>query len=151
MQQIHSNLPYSIAKAKNEHRSRIEFLYSRVGLLSGMDKVLMTMYLKNGNTFYQMSKLSGFSETTISRRINRISKRLTNGDYIVCLRNRDKFTGWELKVANDYFLKGFSIRKIAAKHHRTYYRVRETILKIREVIEETNNSKTKAHTPVDNS
>lgn len=149
MQQIHSNLPYSIAKAKNEHRSRIEFLYSRVSLLSGIDKVLMTMYLKNGNTFYQMSKLSGVSETTISRRIKRVCKRLTDGSFLICLGNRDKFTGWEFKVANDYFLKGFSIRKIASKYHCTYYRIRQTILKIRKVIG-NNNTKTKAHTPVDN-
>jgi len=150
MQQIHANLPQSCTKIKNDYRNQIDLLCNRISLLEGMDKVLMTMYLKNGNTFYQLSKLSGVSETTISRRIKRVCKRLTDGSFVVCLRNRDKFTDWEFKVANDYFLKGFSIRKIAVEHCCTYYRARETILKIRQLIREINNSKTKTRRLVNN-
>lgn len=109
----------------------IELLKGRVGLLTGRDKVLMTMYLKNGNTFYQMAKLTGVDASTIARRIHRIAKRLIDGEYIYCLRNRDKLSEKEINIAGDYFLKGFSMKKIARRRRLTYYRVYITLCKIK--------------------
>jgi predicted DNA-binding protein YlxM (UPF0122 family) len=134
MKKIHANIPESTSMAQNTCRDRIDLLQSRVGLLTGKDKVLMTMYLKNGNSFRQMARLTGVNEVRIARRIHKVTKRLLDGEYITCLRNRDKFTGAELDIAKDYFLLGLSMKKIAKKHNSTYYRVRETLKKIQRLI-----------------
>jgi hypothetical protein len=63
-----------------------------------------------------------------------VTKRLINGEYITCLRNRDKFDSGELDIAKDYFLAGLSIKKIAKKRDTTYYGVRKTLKKIQRII-----------------
>ncbi len=115
MERIGPHMPASIMENTRSHRDRIELLRSRVTLLSGHDRLLMTMYLENGNTFYQMAKLSGVNEATISRRIARITRRLLDGAYIVCLGHRDKFSREQMELAKDYFMRGMSLRQIASR------------------------------------
>jgi len=134
MHQIHGNIAQQRRSAKNKCRDRIDMLQKRVNLLSGEDKTLMIMYLRNGNSCTQLSKLAGVSETTISRRINKIINRLTNGQYIKCLRNRHMFSSIELQIAKDYFLKGMSMRKISIKRNISYYHVCRYVKKLRQVI-----------------
>ncbi len=134
MKGIHTNISQKTLKAKSEYRDRIDLLRSRVNLLTGKDRLLMTMYLKNGNSFRQMARLVGVNEVSIARRIYKVAKRLIDGEYIMCLRNRNKFTSFEMAVAKDYFLTGIAIRKIATKRRRSYYCVRETIKKIQRIV-----------------
>ncbi|HUV41149.1 MAG TPA: hypothetical protein VMW23_05125 [Sedimentisphaerales bacterium] len=134
MKNIHENIPQGSVKTKTEYRDRIDLLHSRVGLLAGKDKVLMTMYIENGNSFRQMARLVGVNEASIARRIHKVTKRLINGEYITCLRNRDKFSKNELDIAKDYFLAGLSMKKIAKKRDSTYYCVRKTLKKIQGLI-----------------
>lgn len=134
MEQIHAKMPNNGLTVKTGYRDRIDLLRSRVNLLTGKDKLLMTMYLKNDNTFYQMAKLAGVNETTIARRIHKVTKRLIDGEYITCLRNRDKFTKAEMNIARDYFLTGLPMKKIAQKRHFSYYRVRKTMKKIQQLV-----------------
>ncbi|RKY23894.1 MAG: hypothetical protein DRP62_04960 [Planctomycetota bacterium] len=134
MKSIHANISQETLQKKNECRDRIDLLRSRVNLLSGKDRLLMTMYLKNGNSFRQMARLVGVNEASIARRIHKVAQRLIDGEYITCLRNRSKFTNFEMAVAKDYFLTGISMRKIAAKHHRSYYCVRQSIKKIQQIV-----------------
>ncbi|MCJ7777342.1 MAG: hypothetical protein MUP16_03415 [Sedimentisphaerales bacterium] len=134
MEKIHENIPQSSIKARTDYRDRIDLLRSRVGLLAGKDKVLMTMYMENGNSFRQMARLSGVNEASIARRIHKVTKRLINGEYITCLRNRDRFDSGELDIAKDYFLAGLSMKKIATKRDSTYYCVRKTLKKIQGII-----------------
>jgi len=134
MEAIHSNISEGTLKTKNEYRDRIDLLRSRVNLLTGQDRLLMTMYLENGNSFRQMARLAGVNEANIARRIHKVTKRLIDGEYITCLRNRDKLTDVELAIAKSYFLTGLSIRKISAKKHTTYYRIRETLKKVQRIV-----------------
>jgi len=134
MKKMHSNLSQITLKAKKEYRTRIDLLRSRVNLLTGKDRLLMTMYLEYGNSFRQIARLAGVNDTIIARRIRKLIKRLIDGEYITCLRNRNKFTKTEMAIAKDYFLMGLSMKKIAAKQRLTYYRVRETLKKIQRVI-----------------
>jgi len=134
MKRIHKNIPQSSLKTKNKYRDRIDLLRSRVGLLTGKDKVLMTMYLENSNSFRQMARLTDVNETNIARRIHKVTKRLIDGEYITCLRNRDKFTKAELDIAKDYFLLGLSMKKVAKKRDWTYYGVRKTLKKIQRLV-----------------
>jgi len=138
MKTIHANISQTAAEARNSYRSRIELLRSRAELLIGRDKLLMTMYLDNGNTFRQMALLAGTNEANIARRIHRVTRRLIDGEYITCIRNRDRFTKDEMAVAKDYFLFGLSIRKIAAKRQRSFYRIRKHLKRIQRLIDELN-------------
>jgi predicted DNA-binding protein YlxM (UPF0122 family) len=134
MKRIHENIPEQTDGVKGRHRGGIELLRSRLNLLSGTDKLLMTMYIEHGNSIRQIARIRGVTETSVARRIRAISKRLTDGPYIVCLRNRDKLTGRQFAIAKDYYLMGLSMRQIAAKRRRSYYRVRDTINEIQNIV-----------------
>jgi len=134
MKKIHANISQSSGQARSDYRSRIDLLRSRISLLAGKDKLLMTMYLENGNSFRQMARLAGTNESNIARRIHKVMKRLMDGEYIICLRNSDQFTRAEMAVARDYFLRGMSIKKIAEKQRLSYYRIRETLKNIRRLV-----------------
>jgi transposase-like protein len=134
MKTVHENIPEDNAEAERGYRDRIDLLRSRVGLLTGEDRMLMTMYIENGNSFRQMSRLSGVNEVRIARRIHKVTERLMNGGYITCLRSRDKFSKGELDIAKDYLLTGLSIKKIARRRATTYYCVRKTLKKIQGII-----------------
>lgn len=94
----------------------------------------MTMYYENGNTLNQMAQLTGLSQATICRRIQKFTRRLVDGEYILCIQNRDRFTALEMTLARDYFLKGLSIRQLAAIHHMSYYRTRQILKKIEAIL-----------------
>lgn len=134
MKKIHLNLSKKRLKDKNEYRSSIDLLRNRLNLLAGKDKLFMTMYLEYGNSFRQMARLTGINDTIIARRIRKLTKRLIDGEYIICLRNQNKFTKTEINIAKDYFLLGLSIKKIAAKRQMTYYRAREMVKRIQRTI-----------------
>ena len=78
------------------YMERINLLRSRVEMLKGKDKALLKMYLDNGNTFRQMAQVAGVNEVTVARRIYRLIRRLLDGEYITCLRNRRQFTQQEM-------------------------------------------------------
>jgi len=134
MKNVHENIPEDNAEAERGHRDRIGLLRSRVGLLTGEDRVLMTMYIENGNSFRQMARLVGVDEARIARRIHKVAERLINGEYIMCLRNQDRFESGEMDIARDYFLLGLSMKKIARRRGTTCYCVRKTLKKIQRVI-----------------
>ncbi len=135
MEAIHQNVSAERKEARNIYRDRIDLLRSRVELLTGKDRLLMTMYLENGNSFRQMARLAGVNETSIARRIYKVTQRLIDSEYITCLRNRDKFTGNEMDVARDYFLSRLSIKRISKRRRLTYYSVRQTLKKIQRLVE----------------
>lgn len=131
---VHENLPEGSVKAKAAYHDRIDMLRSRMGLLKGKDKLLMTMYIDNGNSFRQMARLVGVNEARIARRIHKVTERLLTGEYITCLRSRDNLDKVEIGIAKDYFVDGLSIKRIAKRRSRTYYRVRETLKKIQGIV-----------------
>ena len=141
MKKIHENIPRRTLKIKKEYLDRIDLLRSRASMLTGKDKLLMTMYLRNGNSFRQMAWLAGVNEVSIARRIHKVTKRLIDGEYITCLRNRDKFTRTEMAVAKDYFLLALSQRKIAVKRNCTVYRIRKILKRIQQLVTTTETTK----------
>lgn len=134
MEEIHANITQEALEAKNERRDRIDLLRSRIHLLTGRDRLLITMYLERGNSIRQIARVAGIDDTMMARRIRKLTKRLLDGQYITCLRNRNKFTKAEMAIAKDYFLTGLSMKQIAEEHHLTYYHTRETVSKIRWIV-----------------
>ena len=115
------------SQAEDEFEDRIDVLRSRVNLLTGRDRTLMKMYLDNDAHFSQMARLAGVNEANIARRISKLTRRLLDGQYITCLRNRDRMTQTQLKIAKDYFVAGLPMRKIALNNGTTYYQVRKAM------------------------
>lgn len=122
------------AGKKIEGRDSIDLLCSRIGLLAGMDKVLMTMRLKNGTSFRQIGRLTGISAQNIGRKINKLTRHLLESEYLTCLRNRDVFTDREMDIARDYFLRDLSVRQIAIRRRSSIYTVRKTVKKIERLV-----------------
>lgn len=123
-------------KGKGWRRSQMEVLQNRLELLSGRDKLLMTMYITNGNSFRQIARLRGVSETSVARRIHQITQRLTDGEFLICVRNREKLNRRQMAVARDYFLTGLPIKQIAGKRGMSVYAVRKELAGIRNLIRE---------------
>lgn len=113
------------------YQDQIDLLRNRVKLLTGKDKLLVTMYLDNGNSFRQMAQLVGVNEGTIARKIRKLVKRLIDNEYALCLQNRARFNAGQLSIAKDHFLTGLSIRKIALRRKVSYYRIRQSIREMR--------------------
>lgn len=134
MKRVHENIAEQASNIKGRHRGGIELLRSRLNLLAGTDKLLMIMYIEHGNSIRQIARIRGVSETSVARRIRAITKRLTDGPYIDCLRNRNKLTSRQLAIAKDYYLMGLSMRQIAVKRRWSYYRVRDTLIEIRSIV-----------------
>lgn len=127
-------IPDRTSNTKNEFRERNDLLSDRLRLLGGTDRLLMTMYLRNGNSFRQIARLTGISNVSVARRINKVKNRLLDNTYIICLQNRDKFTGMELRIAKDYFVSGVSLRKIMAKHKISYHYAWTIVNKIKRTV-----------------
>lgn len=136
MKTIHKNMAQNNLEDKKNNRARIDLLRSRLDLLDGKDRLLMTMYLESGYSIFKISKVTGLCHTSIARRIKRLTKKLLEGRYIICLRNRDKLNRDQMVIAKDYFLMGLSIREISMKRRRSVYYVREKISNIKNILEE---------------
>jgi predicted DNA-binding protein YlxM (UPF0122 family) len=136
MKTIHNNISQKSLNEKNYGRKQIELIRSRLYLLSGKDKFLMTLYLEDGYSIFQISRLTAIAQARIKRRIDKISKRLIEGKYIDCLRNRRKFNKMQMVIAKDHFLTGLSFRRIAKKRNWSVYKVRETIVRIKSILDE---------------
>ena len=136
MKRTHGNISDAMLPARGRRREQIDLLLSRLDLLEGRAKVMMKMHFENGNSLRQIAGLLGVSETSIARRIHRISARLLDGRYIACLRNRDRLTENQMSVAKDRFLRGFSQSKIAERKSWSLYRVSRTLKQIHSVIAE---------------
>lgn len=135
MEKIYKNISEELLAAKEKYQDRIGLLLNRLSMLSGEDKLLMTMYWENGISLRQISRLAGEDRRRIARRIHKITERLMGGEYITCLRYRDRFTVLELAVAKEYFLMGLSIKTIAGKRDWSFYRVRQILQRIHLVLE----------------
>ena len=136
MKTIHFNISQKSLDDKIKNRAHIDLLRSRIYLLDKDDRLLMTVYLENGNNTRQISRLTGLSRKSIARRINILTTRLLVGGFITCLRNRRKFNKHQMAIAKDYFLTGLSIKKITLKRRRSRYRVTDTIKKIKSILKE---------------
>ena len=115
---------------KKTLKNRVDLLRTRAVWLRGKDKLLMRMYLDNGSTFRQMARLAGVNETTVSRRIYKIVKRLLDAHYLAMLRNSDKFSLMQMEIVQDYFIRGLTKNRIASEHGCTRYHVDKTLLKV---------------------
>ena len=134
IEEIHENITKEDLEQRKKLRREIELLRGRLKLLAGRDRILMTMYMENGNSIRQIARLLDVSESKITRRIRHLTRRLIDSEYIECLRLREKFYEHQLRIAKDYFLTGLSVEKVAEKRQCSCYRVRKTLHDIQSLV-----------------
>jgi hypothetical protein len=113
-------------------RDIVELLRARLDFLKGEDRALLKMYLDAGSSFYQLAKLAGMNRSTVSRRIHRMIRRLSDETYPVCQANPQTFDEQELAIIRDHFARGLSLNRICRDHKLGSYRARRTVEKARQ-------------------
>lgn len=112
-----------------EKRAMREKLMSRMAMLDKSDRTILNMHLEKGYTYKQMSAMAGVSESTICRRVQRISQRLMSEKISLFYDNRHKFEANERHILKDHIRHGLSQRKISEKRNVTRYKIRKAIEK----------------------
>ena len=120
---------------KKALKLKVDLLRARTAWLRGKDKVLMRMYLDNGNTFRQMARVAGVNESTIARRIYKIVQRLLDAHYLVALRHSDEFSLLQMEIVQDYFVRGKTRAQISRQYDRSRYYINKTLLKVQALAE----------------
>jgi len=119
---------------------RVDILSSRADILNDKDRALLRMYLKNGLSFHQIALVAGANQSTISRRIYKLTDKLVDGEYITILRNRERFSPKEIAVARDYFIDGMTQKQISAKWGMSMHSTRKILHEIKEAVAECKKS-----------
>ncbi|MFA5555288.1 MAG: hypothetical protein WDA68_12170 [Phycisphaerae bacterium] len=123
MSKFHQNLDPRIFCASRDVRNRLETYRSRLEFLNEPDRILVKMFLDNANSYRQISKLLGVSVSTVSRRIEKITNRLSSENFSDVLRSRDSLAAVHLELAKDYFVRGLTIRALSDKYKTSFYRI----------------------------
>jgi predicted DNA-binding protein YlxM (UPF0122 family) len=145
-------IPANISEEQDQRgfdRDSVDLVRQRLGLLSGKDKILMSMYYVDGCSFSRIAGLLEVNQCSLSRRIRKVTKMLLSGQYIRCLRNRRFFGSSELRIAKDYYVDGKAIGQIAAQRNSSYYEIGRTIERIEAILEllEKTGGKSEAQKP----
>lgn len=128
MRKMNASLVAAEGKLRDHRRDLAERLWARAGLLSDDDRTLLSMYLDHGSSYRQIARLIGVRPTTVARRIRKITERLLDETYPICLRHRGCFSEPQLAVIRDFFARGLTMTDISQMHGLSYYRVRSTVL-----------------------
>lgn len=108
----------------------VELLLDRLHYLEPEDRTLLEMRFRHGLTYGQLMLLTGQDRKVIGTRVRGLARRLMAGDYIVIVRQRDRFDEQERAVAYDHFLLGMGYRRIAEKRGLGTHRVRQILKRV---------------------
>ena len=132
------NLSHSLDTGEFEgttgQRERIERVWARAHLLTKRDRALLALHVDAGNSFHQIARLLGVRPTTIARRIRKITERLIDQTYPLCVRSPECFTRRELTIIRDFFITGLTMKEISEDRNVSYYRARAAVQKAREFV-----------------
>lgn len=106
---------------------RMELLRMRSGLLRVQERAMLEMVFRGGYRPTHIARAMGMHPSNVSRRIAKIVRRLAGGEYLLCLRQRERFSEAELSMAREYYLRGRSLNAIGAKLGLSRYGVRRLL------------------------
>lgn len=130
-------------QAVKDLRTETDKIRCRAQRLPDPERTLVTMYLDNANSYRQIARLTGLNESTVSRRIRKIIRKLRNDRLNAALVAGDTLTQRQKKIARDYFLLSMTLKQIADAHHTSYYNVRKTVRSIHKTLQAKYKSKTR--------
>ena len=117
-----------------ECRDNVELLRRRICLLDGKDRMLMSMYFQNGSSCYQIARLLGVCDATITRRIRKLTEHLIGEPFQRYRQFRKQFDSLHKDIARDHFLMALSIQQIAEKRNYSFYKVRTALKEIKSIV-----------------
>ena len=117
-------------------RTEAEKILQRAQQLAEPDRTLVTMYLKNTNSFRQISRLTGIGSVTVARRIRKIIETLRDEKLNAMLTSGKLLGRREKKIVRDYFFGGLTIGNIARKHRISYYNAGKIISFVRKITQQ---------------
>jgi DNA-binding MarR family transcriptional regulator len=106
---------------------RVDLLRMRSGLLRAQERAMLEMVFRGGYRPTHIARAMGMHPSNVSRRITKIVRRLAGGEYLACLRQRERFSETELVMAREYYLRVRSLNEIAAKLGLSRYGVRQLL------------------------
>jgi hypothetical protein len=118
-----------------------DMLVSRLEFLEGKERTLMELHLRRGATFGQIAALTGMHQSSVTRRVQKLRRRLLKGAFVVCLRHRERLSDEQLAIARDCYLSRLSVGLIAKKHKCTQYRVHSILEELAEIIASENSGR----------
>ena len=130
MRGIRVRAPHRRRRQRPWSRQYLDALRNRTTVLRKKDRSLIRMYLDTGASFRQIARIAELNEVTVARRIRSVTRRLAKGAYRECVRHGDKLSDEEMEVAAGYYLRGLSMRRIAAGGGISYHRVRKAVRKV---------------------
>ena len=116
-------------------RSLSDLICRRLYWLGGTDRLLLEFVYEKNTSYRQVARLTGMSETTVSRRVRKLTKGLLSRDYQKCLDNRWNLSAFQLKLARERFVLRLSYKVIARRHRISLYRVHYHFHKLSQILQ----------------
>lgn len=111
-------------------RIAIDTLRLRADHLKGAERALIKMYL-DGCSYRQIADLLGINETSVLRRVRRITQRLLDDKYRFLMGFCENLSSFELAVGKDYFICGISQQGISERRLCSLYSVKKAIERVK--------------------
>ena len=127
MKEDYSKITHSDQIKSDSLRSRVEQIRKRAESLPEPDRTVIRMYLDNSTSFRQIAQLLDVSETTVSRRIKKIITRLMDTSIDEVFKEKHRSKKQHNEIAQDYFLRGLSVKTIAHKNKTSFFKARQII------------------------
>lgn len=115
------------------HRGEIDTLRLRSKWLCVEDKTLMEMVFEKGSSFRQIARLTGQSPSTVSRRFHRLVRRLIARKPAFVQGPPVYADPTDIRIIQDYYLRGHTQKAIAQKRSISLYRIRNTLRAVRSI------------------
>lgn len=128
------------------NRELSEVIRRRLYWLSGRDRLLLEMVYEKGSSRRQIASLLKLPVSSLSRRIEKLTDRLLNRDYSICLLYRGQLSALQIHIARDWFVRGVSRKAIARRYRISLYRVDCHLRHLKKMIAEHLSRQTKTRT-----
>lgn len=116
------------------HRDEIDTLRLRSKWLCVEDRTLMQMVFEKGCSFRQIARLTGQNPSTVSRRFHRLVRRLIARKPAFAQGPPVYTDPTDIRIIQDYYLRGQTQKAIAQKRSISLYRIRNTLRAVRSIL-----------------
>jgi len=144
---ILSECPQSAGHAQRtaERQKFSDLILHRLSWLEEQDRLLLELVYEKGLSYRQIARLTGIRESSISRRVRKLTGRLLNRTYSLCLLHRSELSPMQLCIARNRYVLGKSRRDIACQLRITLYSVDRHLQRLEKILEPSFKKSIQAH------